>query len=123
MSVAVVHADTPEGRVALRAAVREAADRNQPLVVLHPLDDPGEAEAVREQVTAVAGDNGWELLSEVHEGDPVGTTVQLLERSGAERVVIGSRGRTATGKFLVERAVQRLITESSVPVLVIKPED
>ncbi|AHD19721.1 MULTISPECIES: universal stress protein [Rhodococcus] len=120
MTVAVVHADTPEGRIALQAAVREAADRQQSLVVLHPLDEPDEVEGVRAQVSEVAGTDGWELLAAVHDGDPVGTTVELLARSGAERVVIGSRGRTATGKFLVERAVQRLITESSVPVLVIK---
>ena len=89
-------------------------------MVLHPLDEPDEVHTVRAQIGEVAGPHGWELLSAVHDGDPVGTTVQLLDRSGAERVVVGSRGRTATGKFLVERAVQRLIAESPVPVLVIK---
>ncbi|MEU5843906.1 universal stress protein [Rhodococcus sp. NPDC047139] len=120
MTVAVVHADTAEGRIALQAAVREAADRREPLVVLHSLDEPDEVEAVRAQVSEAIGDHGWELLSAVHDGDPVGTIIELLARSEAERVVVGSRGRTATGKFLVERTVQRLIAESPVPVLVIK---
>lgn len=120
MSVAVVLADTPEGRLALEAAAREAAER--PLVVLHALEDPTEVDAVRAQVGEVLGADGWELLAQVHDGDPVGTVIELLGRSNAERVVVGSRSRTATGKFLVERAVQRLIIESPVPILVIKAD-
>lgn len=122
MSVAVVDADSAEGRLALHAAVREAAQWNQSLVVLSVLDDPSEVEAVRARVGAELGESGWDLLSAVHDGDPVGSTVELLARSGAERVVIGSRSRTATGKFLVERHVQRLIIESAVPILVVKAD-
>lgn len=122
MSVAVVDADSDEGRLALRAASREAADRNQPLIVLSALDDPSDVDTVRTRVQKVLGDTGWDVLSAVHEGDPVGTVVELLARSGAERVVIGSRSRTATGKFLVERHVQRVIIESPVPILVVKTD-
>ncbi|MGN5240152.1 MULTISPECIES: universal stress protein [unclassified Rhodococcus (in: high G+C Gram-positive bacteria)] len=122
MSVAVVHADTPEGRAALRAGAREASDRGQTLLVLAPLDDPTDSDAVVADVREVLGEGDWELLTEVHNGDSVGTVVELLARSGAERAVVGSRGRTATGKFLLERGLQRMIIEAAVPVLVVKDE-
>ncbi|NLV78913.1 MAG: universal stress protein [Rhodococcus sp.] len=120
MSVAVVHADSEEGRVALRAAAREAADLRTSLIVLHPLDDPADAGVVTAAVRDILGEGDWEVLADVHDGDPVGSLVALLERSGASRLVAGSRGRTATGKFLLERGLQRLIVESPVPVLVVK---
>ena len=122
MTVAVVHAETPEGRAALRAGAREAADRGQNLVVLAPLDEPAESDAVDAVVREVLGEGDWELLTDVHDGDSVGTLVELLARSGAERAVVGSRGRTATGKFLLERGLQRMIIEAAVPVLVVKDE-
>ncbi|MFD6856825.1 universal stress protein [Rhodococcus sp. NPDC060086] len=122
MTVAVVHADTPEGRAALRAGAREAADRGQKLVVLAPLDDPAESDTVGAEVLGVLGEGDWEVLTEVHDGDSVGTLIELLARSGADRAVVGSRGRTATGKFLLERGLQRVIIEAAVPVLVVKDE-
>ncbi|WP_068157258.1 universal stress protein [Rhodococcus phenolicus] len=129
MTVAVVHAETPEGRAALVAAVDEAARRHENLLVLHVLDDDGpaaaaEAESVRTAVRRIAGDGDWEVRSAVHDGDPVGTLVELVVDSGADRVVVGSRGRNALGKFLLERPLQRLLIEVPVPVLVVKdPED
>jgi nucleotide-binding universal stress UspA family protein len=122
MTVAVVHADTPEGRAALLAGAREAADRGQKLVVLAPLDDPAESDTVGAEVRGVLGEGDWELLAEVHDGDSVGMLIELLARSGADRAVVGSRGRTATGKFLLERGLQRVIIEATVPVLVVKDE-
>ncbi|MEE2032997.1 universal stress protein [Rhodococcus chondri] len=118
MPVAVVHTDTPEGRAALTAGAREATDRQQPLLVLHVLDDASasDVEAVRATVGSVLGDDGWELRTAVHDGDPTGALIDLVAGSGAERLVVGSRGRNAVGKFLLER----LLIEAPVPVLVVK---
>ncbi|MGW0017557.1 universal stress protein [Rhodococcus sp. NPDC003382] len=128
MTVAVVHAETPEGRAALAAAVDEASRREDELLVLHVLDDDGaaaeaEVESVRTAVRQVAGDSGWEVRTAVHDGDAVGTLVELATDSGADRIVIGSRGRNALGKFLLERPLQRLVIEVPVPVLVVKEPD
>lgn len=128
MTVAVVHADTPEGHAALVAAADEAARLQENLLVLHVLDDDGaaaeaELESVRAAVRRFAGDSGWELRSAVHDGDAVGTLVALAADSGADRVVVGSRGRNALGKFLLERPLQRLLIEIPVPVLVVKDPD
>lgn len=125
MSVAVVHTDSPEGRAALVAAAREAADRHERLVVLHVLDDDGavaraQEEKVRAAVREVLGNDDWDLCTEVHDGDRVGAVIDLVARSGAERVVAGSRGKNAVGKFLLERPLQRLLIEVGVPVLVVK---
>lgn len=128
MTVAVVHAATPEGHAALVVATDEAADRHENLLVLHVLDDDGaaadaEVESVRTAVRAVAGDSGWDVRTAVHDGDSVNTLVELATASGAERVVVGSRGANALGKFLLERPLQRLLIELPVPVLVVKDPD
>ncbi len=59
----------------------------------------------------------------MHDGDPVAALVDLVERSGADRLVVGSRDRNALGKFLLERRLQRLLLEAPVPVLVVKGTD
>ncbi|MDV2475551.1 universal stress protein [Rhodococcus zopfii] len=128
MTVAVVHADSPEGRAALVAAVDEAHRHHEDLLVLHVLDDDGaaaeaEVESVRTAVRRIAGDDGWQVRTAVHDGDAVGTLVGLATDSGAARVVVGSRGRNALGKFLLERPLQRLVIEVPVPVLVVKDPD
>ncbi|MGX7728459.1 universal stress protein [Rhodococcus sp. 2H158] len=128
MPVAVVHAATPEGRAALTTAAREAAHSDGTTLVLVAVDDDGpsgqrELESVRTDVTAALGADGWELRTAVHDGDPVGALVDLVERSGAERLVVGSRDRNALGKFLLERRLQRLLLEVPVPVLVVKGTD
>jgi nucleotide-binding universal stress UspA family protein len=122
MPVAVIHTDTPEGRAALAAGAGEAAARQQSLLVLHVLDDvsASDVEAVRATVGSVLGDGDWELRTTVHEGDPTGALIGLVNESGAERLVVGTRGRNAVGKFLLERPIQRLLVEAAVPVLVVK---
>ncbi|MGF7120772.1 universal stress protein [Rhodococcus sp. BE178] len=128
MAIAVAYSDTPEGRVAMVFAAREAMQRREQLLVLHILDDAagdGDVEAMRASVQTVLDNGGvggspWELRTGEHSGDRVGALVDLVSDSGAGLFVAGSKRMSPIGKFLLERSLQRLLLEVDVPILVVK---
>ena len=130
MSIAVVHSNTAEGRAALVYAAKEADLRRKRLLVLYVFDgDEGPASeadlsALRAEVQQLlhnggVGDATWELRTAVEPGDGAGGLVTLTQRVGPELLVIGSR-RRSVGKLLIASAVQRMVLDSPVPVLVVK---
>lgn len=133
MSVAVVASDTPEGREALVRAVEEAELRSLPLVALLVVDANSVSEEDREattlatqQILASRGlaDAAFSIRVEPDAGDPAGAIVDLVADTGATLLVIGSKRRSAVGKFLMGSTVQRVLLDSPVPVLVVKaPSD
>ncbi|MDJ0392542.1 universal stress protein [Rhodococcus sp. G-MC3] len=125
MTVAVVHNQSDEGRSALVAGVREARTRATDLVVVHALSgspDPGaqaqEVAAVQVAVRAVAPDARVEAAQP--DPDSTSTLLALIDKVDAELVVIGSRHRSAVGKFLMGQTVQRLLLEIPVEILLVK---
>jgi nucleotide-binding universal stress UspA family protein len=133
MTVGVLHNNSPEGRAALAAAVREARIRETDLVVLHALSgsaepsaEAGETAAVSNAVeTALADiDNAeavaWTVAVGRPDPDAVNTLLTLVEEQKSEILVVGSRHRSAVGKFLMGQTIQRLLLEIPVPVLLVK---
>ncbi|MBY3795288.1 universal stress protein [Rhodococcus fascians] len=133
MTVGVLHNNSPEGRAALAAAVREARIRETDLVVLHALSgsaepsaEAGETAAVSTAVeTALADiDNAeavaWTVAVGRPDPDAVNTLLTLVEEQKSEILVVGSRHRSAVGKFLMGQTIQRLLLEIPVPVLLVK---
>ncbi|WP_407727042.1 universal stress protein [Rhodococcoides fascians] len=133
MTVGVLHNNSPEGRAALAAAVREARIRETDLVVLHALSgsaepsaEAGETAAVSTAVeTALADiDNAeavaWSVAVGRPDPDAVNTLLTLVEEQKSEILVVGSRHRSAVGKFLMGQTIQRLLLEIPVPVLLVK---
>lgn len=129
MSVAVVASDSPEGREALVRAVEEARLRGLDLVALAVVDANSVSEEDREATTLATqqilesrglGDASFAIRVEPDAGDPAGAIVDLVADTGASLLVIGSRRRSAVGKFLMGSTVQRVLLDSSVPVLVVK---
>lgn len=133
MPVAVLHNSSPEGRAALAASVREARTRETTLVVLHALSGSAEPSAESAETAAVstsvrtamasidgADTTTWTVAVGRPDPDAVGTVLALVEQHGAEILVIGSRHRSAVGKFLMGHTVQRLLLETTVPVLLVK---
>lgn len=125
MTVAVVHSQTDEGRQALAAGIREAQTRNTELVVLHALSGSSEQSArdreiaaVDAAVRAVAPDARVEAA--LPDPDATSTLLALVDKVDAELVVIGSRHRSAVGKFLMGQQIQRLLLEIPVEILVVK---
>ncbi|AYJ48416.1 universal stress protein [Rhodococcus sp. P1Y] len=129
MTVAVVASDSPEGREALVRAVEEAELRGLPLIALLVVDANSVSEEDREattlatqQILASRGlaDAAFSIRVEPDAGDPAGAIVDLVADTGASLLVIGSKRRSAVGKFLMGSTVQRVLLDSPVPVLVVK---
>ncbi len=132
MSVAVVTGDSPEGREALIRAVAESELRGQELIALAVLNADSVTEEDRQatrlatqQVLAGRGlpDVHFAIRVEPDLGDPAGAIVNLVAKTGATLLVIGSRRRSAVGKFLIGSTLQRVLLDSPVPVLVVKVQE
>lgn len=131
MTVAVLHNNSAEGRGALAAAVQEATALSTDIVVLHALSGSQEPSAAASETAAVEASVresmidtdgiSWRVVTSAPDPDATTTLLQLIEESKAERVVIGSRHRSAVGKFLMGQTIQRLLLEIRVPVLLVKP--
>ena len=127
MTVAVAHSDSPRGQAALRAAAEEAVLRGQDLAVLHIIagvdevktNDPAVEEQVATQLADIAGLT-WTLHTAPEEYDTAEALLDKADDVGATLLVIGSRHRTRVGKLLLGSTVQRVLLESSIPVLVVK---
>lgn len=136
MTVAVAYSRSKEGVAALRAAVDLAARLGEDLAVLSVVpDDPdgevgAEVQGLREAVTrdleAVAhtlhATPDWRLRTCAAGHDVPRALLELLADTDAGMLVVGSRRRRPVGKFVMGSVVQRLILDSPVPVLSVKPD-
>ena len=119
MSVLVAITDSPEGKAALEAAANEAASLNVPLTVVNltggDVDTSMLADGVPVEVVVPGG--GGDI-------DQVEQVLQAIEdRPEVTRLVVGVRKRSPIGKAVLGSIAQRLILESTVPVLSIKVSD
>jgi nucleotide-binding universal stress UspA family protein len=136
MTIIVGYLPTPEGKVALSHAGREAVIRRQPLTVVDlshhgspldahhgtPLDPsalPGEVEEVRGRLAA----ERLELLVHPSAGlEPSDELIRAAQETEAELIVIGLPHRTRVGKFLFGSYAQRVLLDADCPVLSVKAE-
>jgi nucleotide-binding universal stress UspA family protein len=112
MTVVVGHQATEEGRAALRHAAEEAGLRGRRLVVV---TGPG----------AAAADPGIPEAAEIVEidlPDPADRVLRVAQDADAELLVVGTRHRSAVGKFLLGSTARRIILEAACPVLVVKTD-
>ncbi|OZC84079.1 universal stress protein [Rhodococcus sp. 14-2483-1-1] len=116
--------NTPEGHEALRRGAAEAELRGAQLIVLSVVDrDSVSAEdrsAAQAEVERTLPGASTTVRVEPDGGDPAGALVDLVADVGAGMVVIGSKRRSAVGKFLMGSTVQRVLLDCPVPVLVVK---
>jgi nucleotide-binding universal stress UspA family protein len=119
MTVLVAIPDGREGTRALLAGIEEARTLSTDLLVLNltlnhmdltPLPDDLKVEVLER---SGAGDR-----------DPADAVLdELADRPGVTRLVIGLRRRSPVSKALLGSISQRLLLESPIPVLAVKPED
>jgi nucleotide-binding universal stress UspA family protein len=133
MTVAIAHQPSSTGHLVLREAVREAALRNTPLVVIQvndavDLDKAAAHEAtLAEQVPRLARELGvtdiaWSLrlTPGVDVDDTAATILHQATEADAELLVIGARRRSPVGKLLLGSTAQTLILTANTPILVVK---
>ncbi|GAB2576680.1 universal stress protein [Microlunatus antarcticus] len=119
MSVLVAVTDSPEGLAALEAAANEAAQLHVQLTAINltgaELDTSRLAAGVPVEVVVPDG------ASDIDEVEQVLQAIE--ERSEVTRLVVGVRKRSPIGKAVLGSIAQRLILESTVPVLSVKTTD
>lgn len=118
MTVLVAASDTKEGRAALHTAAEEARLLGTDLVVLNltlgPLD-----------LSVLPAELAVELVDRQgpEDRDPVDAVLdEITARPEASRLVIGVRRRSPIGKAILGSISQRLLLESPLPVLAVKPD-
>ncbi len=135
---------SPESKVAVDWAARDAAMRGVPLKLVHVLNPPvvmtfpevpmpvgylqwqeETAQKVLESARQTAADaskgHPVEVTAEIVSGPPVPTLVDLSK--DAELVVVGCRGRGALARGLLGSVSTGLVHHSHVPVAIIHDED
>ncbi|WP_114560862.1 universal stress protein [Desertihabitans aurantiacus] len=113
MVVLVGTNDSPEGRAALRAGAEEARRRGAELVWLNV--------GPRAVDPSWVPDGAREVVRPEHQ-DPEAALIDAASYEHAEVLVIGVRRRSPVGKFLMGSLVQRVILDSTVPVLAVKAD-
>jgi nucleotide-binding universal stress UspA family protein len=128
MTILIGYVPTPAGEAALDHGLTEAARRGEDVVVVNSprrgttvdarlVDDAG----ARELVSRAAARGVTATVDQAdHGADIVDTFGSLVERTGAELVVIGLRHRTPVGKLVMGSSAQRLLLELRVPILAVK---
>jgi len=119
MSVLVAVTDSPEGKAALEAAANEAASLHVGLTAVNltsaDLDTSMLADGVPLEVVAPGGGSDVDEVEQVLQA--------IEERPEVTRLVVGVRKRSPIGKAVLGSIAQRLILESTVPVLSVKTSD
>jgi nucleotide-binding universal stress UspA family protein len=119
MTVLVAVPEGREGPQALHAGVTEARMLDTDLVVLnltlHTIDISGLPEDLKVTLLERSGPEDRDPAEAVLE--------ELADRPDVTRLVIGLRRRSPVSKALLGSVSQRLLLESPIPVLAVKPED
>jgi nucleotide-binding universal stress UspA family protein len=110
--------DSPEGVAALAAAAAEAELLGTDLVAVNlaltPLDTSTIPSTTKVTVVERHGKS---------DRDPADAVLAAAEQYHARRLVIGVKRRSPVGKALLGSISQRLLLESPIPVLAVKPND
>jgi len=133
MPVLVGFVSTIEGRAALRRAVEECRLRASRLIVVSSEQQP--AQEFGDRRPALAGSE-VEILSICDEMglartdleirwirdayEPADDVLAVAEDTEAELIVIGLRRRSGVGKRILGGSTQRILLDSSCPVLAVK---
>lgn len=128
MTILIGYLPTPEGEAALDHGIAEAKHRDTDIVIVNSphkgatvdsdLVDDQAAAALVERATS-QGVTARVSHTE-HGGDITDTFERLVTETGASLVVIGLRHRSPVGKLIMGSDAQRILLDSTVPVLAVK---
>lgn len=90
-------------------------------VELHAVIEEGERHFSDEfqGLAKLAAERGLALQTEVLEGHPADQILRAAERFGADLIVMGRRGRTTVGRWLLGSVSERVLRDAHCPTLVV----
>ncbi|WP_114854047.1 universal stress protein [Brachybacterium sp. YJGR34] len=128
-TVLLAYVPGPTSDAALAYAVEEARRRGASLLVLaserrhDPRAPRGDVDP--RPLDARLAETGLEvdLRTVPRRDDPADDILEAIEAEDVDVAVLGIRRRTPIGKILLGSTSQRVVMESPVPVVLVKPED
>lgn len=126
MTVVVGYIPNEYGEAALEAALVEARRRSLKVVVVNTTKGDAYVDtrfATQDRLQELEGRFG-DVEHEVRQTVGLDVAEELLEVAhevDAQLIVIGMRHRTPVGKLLMGSVAQRVLLDSKVPVLAVKP--
>lgn len=127
-TILLAYVPSATSEAALEFAVEEAHRRGATLVVLASEggQDPRKARGitdmrplpVRLKETGVP----FELRTVPRRDDPADDILDVIDAEDIDLVILGIRRRTPIGKILLGSTSQRVVMESSAPVVLVKPK-
>lgn len=83
-------------------------------------EERAEAQKVVADTVSRLASQGMEVEGKVEEGAPGESVVKAAESVAADLIVVGSHGRTGLSKVLLGSVAEKIISDASCPVLIIK---
>lgn len=128
MTVVVGYTPNEFGQIALAHGIDQARKRGTDLVVVNATRGDAYADsryAGKEQIADLdRGLASAEVDYAIRQSigpDVAEQVLSVVEEVSAELLVIGIRHRTAVGKMLMGSVAQRLLLDSTAPILAVKP--
>jgi nucleotide-binding universal stress UspA family protein len=127
VAVCIDHNFTPAGEASLTAAIKEARDRAEDLVIVYfgrdgASTDIARGEEVLSQASRLASDAGVTaaVLQPETGRDLVSEFLELVREIDASLIVVGMRQRTEVGNFILSNHSLRILLQADRPVLAVK---
>ncbi|ADJ14561.1 universal stress protein [Halalkalicoccus jeotgali] len=76
-----------------------------------------------DEIVERAREAGVDAESVVRSGDPAETITDYAEERGIDLIVLGARGRSAVGKFLLGDVAGKVARHATTPVMLIRPDE
>jgi nucleotide-binding universal stress UspA family protein len=84
--------------------------------------EKGELKELTQRTAATIAGTGARVFGHLRIGHPAREIVQIASDLSADLIVVGTHGRTGMKKLLLGSVAQKVLTNASCPVLVVKPE-
>ncbi|MGP9695432.1 universal stress protein [Brachybacterium sp. AOP25-B2-12] len=128
MKILLAYVPSATSEAALAYTLQEAKDRDASVLVLaSQRGAPAKAAGVTDQrpLSERLEESGvdHELRLVPKRDDPADDILRAIEREDVDLVVLGIRKRTPIGKIILGSTSLRVIMESPVPVVCVKPAD
>lgn len=82
-----------------------------------------EDETIVQEAADRASERGVDVTTDVVQGDPAETIVEVADTRGVDLIAMPTRGRRGLHRLLVGSTTERVVRTASVPVLTIRPDE